>query len=117
MLKLITNNVFIFVTVLFINGKYLKETVALTFYCRIAQICHQKINCDDVYSIFRWITNCSDYRSVRFSFLGKYIVRKRFAVQKLLYSLEFIIHSNLEYGTIAVSNLTPNVSVSKSKPL
>ena len=37
--------------------------------------------------------------------LGNYTVCKSFAVHTLLWSLEFIIHQNLQHDTIAASNL------------
>ena len=37
--------------------------------------------------------------------LGNYFVCKRFAVQTLLWLLEFVIQINLEYDTIEVSDL------------
>ena len=44
-----------------------------------------------------WITNTSDH-----SGLGNYFVCKRFTVQTLLWSLEFVIQVNLEPDIIAV---------------
>ena len=45
--------------------------------------------------------------------LGNYFVSKRFAVQTLMWSLEFVIHVNLEHDTIAVWNLARSWSISK----
>ena len=44
--------------------------------------------------------------------LGNFIVCKRFAVQTLLWSLEFVIQINFEHNTIAVSNLAQSWSIS-----
>ena len=53
-------------------------------------------------SRFIWITNSSDHRRPRSSGLGNYFVCKRFAVQSLVWSLEFVIQVNLDLNTIAV---------------
>ena len=44
--------------------------------------------------------------------LGKSIAFKRFAVQILLWSLEFVIYHSLEYDTIAASNLAQSYIIS-----
>ena len=44
-------------------------------------------------------------KMIRPSGLGNDFVCKRFAVQTLLWSLEFVIQINLEHDTIATSNL------------
>ena len=76
-------------------------------------------------SRFVWITNSSDHRRVwtanllhtreasRLSGLGNYFVCKRFAVQNLLWSLEFVIQTSLDDETIAVLNLARNWSILK----
>ena len=58
-------------------------------------------------SIFIWITNSIDH-----SGLGNYFVCKRFTVQTLLWSLEFVIQVNLGHGTTAVWNLARIWSIS-----
>ena len=40
--------------------------------------------------------------------LGNCIACKNFTVQTLMWSLEFVIHKNLEHDTVAVSILTRN---------
>ena len=74
-------------------------------------------------SRFIWITNSSDHRRVWTanllhtkwpSGLGNYFVCKRFAVQTLLWPLEFVIQTNLEHVTIAVWNLARSWSISIS---
>ena len=45
--------------------------------------------------------------------LGNYLVCKRFAVQTLLWSLEFVIQINLEHDTIAVWNSARSWIISK----
>ena len=42
------------------------------------------------------------FNAIKFSGLGNYFVCKRFAVQILMWSLEFVIQINLEHDTIAV---------------
>ena len=50
-----------------------------------------------------WITNSSDHRRALWpNGLGNFFVCKRFAVQTLLWSLEFGIQISLEDDTIAV---------------
>ena len=62
---------------------------------------------------FVWITillhtnllpNLLAHEAMRPSGLDNYFVCKRFAVQILLWSLEFAIHTNLKHDTIAVSS-------------
>ena len=52
------------------------------------------------------------YKALRPSGLGNYFVYKRFAVQILLWSLEFVIQINLEHDTIA-ARLMYNLQFSK----
>ena len=81
-------------------------------------------------SRFIWIRNSSDHRKVWIanllhtkslpnllmalwpSGLCNYFACKRFAVQTLLWSLEFVIQINLEHNTIAVWNLGRRWSIS-----
>ena len=91
---------------------------------------YRKINRFAMVSCSRliWITNSSDHRrvwtanllnlawiSLRIVFwpsgLGNYFVCKRFAVQILIWSLEFVIQINLEQDTIAVWNLPRSWSI------
>ena len=51
-------------------------------------------------SRFIWIADVSDHRRVSHG-LGNDFVYNRFAVQTLLWSLEFVIQINLEHDTIA----------------
>ena len=46
--------------------------------------------------------------------LGNYFACKKFAVQTLLWSLEFVIETNPEHDTIAVSNLARSRSIHKN---
>ena len=82
-------------------------------------------------SRFIWITYSSDHRRVWTanllhikylpnplghktlwpSRLGKYLICEIFAVQTLLWSLEFVIQINLEHDTIAVWNLARSWSI------
>ena len=74
------------------------------------------------YSRFIRITNPSDHNRIWTanclhqtwwpSGLGNYFVRNRFAVQILLWSLEFTIQINLEHGTITVWNVARSWSIS-----
>ena len=84
---------------------------------------------------FIWITNSSDHRRVwtenllhtkylpkptspyGLVGLGKYFVCKKFAVQTLLWSLEFVMQINLGHDNIAVWNLTQSWSISTLKSL
>ena len=52
--------------------------------------------------LLRWCRALDLFGSQTPSGLGNYSVYKRFAVQTLLWSLEFVIQINLEHGTIAV---------------
>ena len=47
--------------------------------------------------------------------LGNYFVCKRFAVQTLLWSLEFMVQINLEHDIIAVWNLARSWSISNQR--
>ena len=51
-----------------------------------------------------WIANSSDHKSKVLwpSGLGNYLVCKKFAVQTLLRSLEFVAQNNLEHDTITI---------------
>ena len=81
---------------------------------------------------FIWITNSSDYRRIWtanflhtnslpnplghkailwHSWLDNEFVRRRFAVQTFLWSLEFVIEINLEHDIIAVWNLARSWSI------